>query len=698
MTIHHPASKLRPVSRLLDTPAEDAYDNFTVLASRLMKAPVSLVSIIDNAGDRQFFKSQFGLPSPWNQSRETPLSHSFCKLVVATNSRLSVTNAREDYRVKDNPVVDMLGVEAYLGVPILAEDDEPIGSLCVIDHKPRKWTEEDIDTLQRLGQAANDQIRLQSHAQMLDRLHSDLAIERDQLANVLKTVPVAVVLQDRDGNITMTNDECQNVLGIAQSDILGRHLDDDFWHIQTPDGLDFPPDQHPFNRVMADGKPLQDVRYSIQWPDKTRRTVSVNASPVADTGNGCGVVCALKDISAEIAATQKLKEAVKHAEEVSKSKSIFLANMSHEIRTPLNGVLGMAEVLHSRVTTPETQGMVATIRNSGESLLNILNSILDMSKIEAGKVELESIPIQIPEILTTIEALHRVKAEEKGIDLKFLISAASNNTRLGDPHRLSQILNNLINNAIKFTEVGEVVVKLSGRPGNPVVIDVKDTGVGMSEAQTARAFNSFEQADFSTTRNYGGTGLGLSIVQQLVQLMGGTISLKSELGHGTSIRVVLPLPETASQLEDTPRPKDLPDMRHLSGRRLLIADDNPTNLAVLSEMLSQFNFNIAKVQNGKEALLEWETAVRKNNPYDLLLLDIRMPVLDGLAALAEIRKLEADHNLPTTPAIAVTANAMPHQIAEYVVGGFDAHLAKPVRRAELLHAIQSLLKQNARSV
>ncbi len=679
---------------LLDTPAEDVYDNFTVLASRLIKAPVSLVSIIDQVGNRQFFKSQFGLPAPWNKARETPLSHSFCRLVVASNSRLCVTDARQDSLVKDNPVIDLLGVEAYLGVPILAEDNSAIGSFCVIDNKPRDWTDADIDTLERLGQAVNDQIRLQTQARVLDQLRLDLASKHDQLTNVVKTVPVAVVLLDRNGKIVMTNDECQNIFGVSQTEILRRQLDDDGWKAETIEGQPFPRDQHPFRCVLDEGCAVRDVRYSILWPDQSRRYVSVNASPVADTKYGPAIVCAFKDISDELASTRRLQEAALHAEEVSKSKSIFLANMSHEIRTPLNGVLGMAEVLQGLMTTPEAQGMVATIRQSGETLLNVLNSILDMSKIEAGKVVLESVPICLSQILTEVEALHRLKAEEKAVELKFLISSSSKSSRLGDPHRLTQILNNLISNAIKFTEQGSVTIKLSCKPAKPVLIEVNDTGVGMSDAQAARAFNSFEQADFSTTRHYGGTGLGLSIVQQLVHLTGGTIHLNSELGRGTSVRVTLPLPETDLQPGQAAQQMEPIDLTMFAGSRLLIADDNPINLAVLTGMLSRFDLDLVLAENGQAAVDAWEEAQARGHAYDLLLLDIRMPVLDGLSALTEIRRRESAANRIPVPAIAVTANAMPHQVAEYVIGGFDSHLAKPVRRAELLHTVLSLLRSN----
>ncbi len=406
------------------------------------------------------------------------------------------------------------------------------------------------------------------------------------------------------------------------------------------------------------------------------------------------VVCVLIYVASQrlVRVSSQLEEARAKAEEMSRTKSIFLANMSHEIRTPLNGVLGMAEVLQGHVSTPETQRMVATIRQSGETLLAVLNSILDMSKIEAGKMELESVPIVPSEILRQVEALHRVKAEEKGLDLQVFISAGSDKPRLGDPHRLVQILNNLLNNAIKFTEQGHVRVELSCKPGKPLTIDVRDTGVGMTEAQLSRVFESFEQADGTMARRFGGTGLGLSIVRQLIVLMGGMITVQSRPGEGSDVRVVLPLPEAEVQPVPPVESEGVLDTALLAGKRLLVADDNQTNRLVLAEMLAQTGVKVTMVENGQEAVSSWTRAVDAAEPFDLLLLDITMPVLDGLGALAKIRGKEAETGRRPVAAIAITANAMPNQVADYIIGGFDTHIAKPFKQRDLLHTLTALLR------
>ncbi|WP_216821396.1 PAS domain-containing protein [Tabrizicola sp. TH137] len=524
------------------------------------------------------------------------------------------------------------------------------------------------------------------------RLERQLQTGRAYLSEVMDTSIAALAVLNERGAITYANQEAERILRLERSQLRGRAYNDPGWKLQRVDGSPLPDDELPFRLAMAQGGIVRDIRFAVHLADGTRRVLSANAVPLTPLDGGQQVVVSFSDITDELASTARLEEARSRAEEMSRAKSIFLANMSHEIRTPLNGVLGMAEVLDSIVEVPEQKQMVATIRRSGETLLTVLNSILDMSKIEAGKMVLEEVPMVLSDVLAQVEALHRVKAEEKGLELQVLTSAGADLPRMGDPHRLTQILNNLLSNAIKFTEQGRVRLKLSCKPGKPINIDVSDTGVGMTEIQLSRVFESFEQADGSMTRRFGGTGLGLSIVRQLVLLMGGMISLQSRPGEGTQVRVVIPLAEAAIGSVAGPEPDEAPDLTALNGRNLLIADDNVTNRMVLAEMLGQTGLRTTMVENGQEAVVAWERAQAQASPFDLLLLDITMPVMDGLRALAEIRDREGRGGVDPVPAIAVTANAMPNQVADYIMGGFDTHLAKPFKRKELLHAVKTLLR------
>ncbi len=524
------------------------------------------------------------------------------------------------------------------------------------------------------------------------RLERQLQAGRAYLSEVMDTSIAALTVLNERGEITYANQEAERILHLERSLLRGRTYNDPTWNLQCVDGTPLPEEELPFRQALTKGGIVRDIRFALHLSDGQRRVLSANAVPLTPADGEQHVVVSFSDITDELASTARLEEARAKAEEMSRAKSIFLANMSHEIRTPLNGVLGMAEILQGLVKTPEKQRMVTTIRQSGETLLTVLNSILDMSKIEAGKMELEVVPIILSDVLMQVEALHRVKAEEKGLDLQVLLSAGADLPRMGDPHRLTQVLNNLLSNAIKFTESGRVRLKLSCRPGKPVTIDISDTGVGMTESQLSRVFESFEQADGSMTRRFGGTGLGLSIVRQLVLLMGGMITMNSTPGAGTDVRVIIPLPEAAPDAFAPPEPEAELDVSVLSGRKLLIADDNLTNRMVLSEMLATTGVAITMVENGQEAIDAWQSAMASREPFDLLLLDITMPVLDGMRALATIRGHESALSVSPVPAIAVTANAMPNQVADYIMGGFDTHLAKPFKRKELLHALKSLLR------
>lgn len=524
------------------------------------------------------------------------------------------------------------------------------------------------------------------------RLERQLQAGRAYLSEVMDTSIAALAVLNERGQITYANQEAERILHLDRSALHGRGHNDPEWRLECVDGGPLPDEALPFRQAMDKGGIVRDIRFALHLPEGERRVLSANAVPLTPADGEQTVVVSFSDITDELASTARLEEARAKAEEMSRAKSIFLANMSHEIRTPLNGVLGMAEVLDSIVTPPEQKQMVATIRRSGETLLTVLNSILDMSKIEAGKMELEVVPIVLSDVLAQVEAMHRVKAEEKGLELQVLTSAGADLPRMGDPHRLTQVLNNLLSNAIKFTEAGRVRLKLSCRAGKPVTIDIVDSGVGMTEAQLSRVFESFEQADGSMTRRFGGTGLGLSIVRQLVLLMGGMITMQSRPGEGTEVRVIIPLPEADPRTIAPPIAEVAPDISSLAGRNLLVADDNLTNRLVLSEMLARTGVRVTMVENGREAIHAWNRSLEEGDPFDLLLLDITMPVLDGLSALSEIRDREMRQGMAPVPAIAVTANAMPNQVADYIIGGFDTHLAKPFKRKELLHALKTLLR------
>ncbi|MFN3647057.1 MAG: PAS domain S-box protein [Gemmobacter sp.] len=395
-----------------------------------------------------------------------------------------------------------------------------------------------------------------------------------------------------------------------------------------------------------------------------------------------GTYLGYRGVSSDITLLYAAKE---KAEAASRAKSQFLANMSHEIRTPLNGVLGMAELLSDALTDPVHRQMIETIRESGEGLLNVLNDILDLAKVEAGKLDLETVSFVPRDLAGKVEAMYSLRAQEKGLSFSVLCDAGADLPRLGDPHRTLQVLHNLVNNAIKFTHQGEVTVTMRARRGEPLVIEVADTGIGMTADQQSRAFEDFEQADGAVTRRYGGTGLGLSISRRLVGLMGGRITVSSKPGKGTVMRVELPLPMADTLPEAEPPPAaPLPSV---AGLRALVADDNATNRLILKAMLGVLGVSVTMVEDGAKAVSAWQPGA-----FDVLLLDISMPELDGIAALAAIRARAAAAHAPMPPAVAVTANAMTHQIEGYYAAGFDGYVGKPFRRDELCATLVRVAK------
>jgi len=438
-------------------------------------------------------------------------------------------------------------------------------------------------------------------------------------------------------------------------------------------------------KTIREHRPFRDFVYRApKSTDGVVRWRRMTGKPIFDSaGNFTGYRGVGSDVT-------ELYLAKARAEEASRTKSMFLANMSHEIRTPLNGVLGMAEVLDGVLSNPDHKRMIGTIRRSGESLLNILNDILDMSKIEAGKLELESVPFALNGLAQRIEELHAVRAEEKGLEFEVLIGSGLGTPREGDPHRLQQILHNLVSNAIKFTEKGEVTVKISGRTNSPLVIEVRDTGIGMTPAQLSRLHDEFSQADASVTRRFGGTGLGMAITLTLIEKMGGTILVNSIFGEGTTIQVSLPLPESPGAVGKPAEQASA--LVSLQGVRVLAADDNATNRAVLEVMLTRRGADVVLVSDGQQAVNAWTTG-----EFDVVLLDIAMPVMDGPTALYEIRALEAKLGREPVPIIAVTANVMAHQVAEYLTLGFDSCLAKPLNSGDMALVISTFVAQARKS-
>jgi len=382
-------------------------------------------------------------------------------------------------------------------------------------------------------------------------------------------------------------------------------------------------------------------------------------------------------------ANKAMEAAVDEARRANAAKSEFLAHISHEIRTPLNGVLGMAQAM-AREPLPEEQAeRLEVIRQSGETLLTLLNDVLDLSKIEAGKLDLEAVDLDLGEVMRGACRPFQLLAEQKGVAFRLRLRDAGGHCR-GDPTRLRQVISNLASNALKFTERGAIEVAAE-RTGQRVRFSVSDSGVGMTPEALARLFQPFSQGDASITRRFGGTGLGLAISRELVELMGGAISVDSELGRGSTFAFDLDLPAMARTAQVS-RPGR--NARRPGALRVLAAEDNRINQLVLRTLLAQTGLQVTEVENGAQAVEAWE-----REPWDAILMDVQMPVMDGPAATEIIRRREQETGRERTPIIALTANAMTHQAAEYLSRGMDALVAKPIQVEQLLATLFQFLDE-----
>lgn len=404
-------------------------------------------------------------------------------------------------------------------------------------------------------------------------------------------------------------------------------------------------------------------------------------------GNSIAFVCVLRNVTDLVQTERVLIEARDRAEAGNRAKSEFLALISHEIRTPLNGVLGMAQAMERDELEPFQRERLNVIRNSGETLLALLNGVLDLSKIEAGMLELEAGEVDIAALSRSALAPFSAQAAEKGVTLSLEVDPAVAGVYFGDAARIRQILYNLVSNAVKFTAEGRVQVSVGGADGE-VRISVQDTGIGIAPEQREILFEKFVQADASTTRRYGGSGLGLAISKRLTEMMGGAIRLDSEPGCGSTFVVTLPLvrtgeaPAIVTPIDEGGRPADLMPLR------ILAAEDNPVNQLVLQTLLQQMGVEPTVVADGREALAAFEAG-----DWDLVLMDVQMPVMDGVSAAASIRALESRRKSGRTPIIALTANVMAHQVQAYRAGGMDRVVAKPISPAALYDAIEACLAE-----
>jgi PAS domain S-box-containing protein len=516
--------------------------------------------------------------------------------------------------------------------------------------------------------------------------------EKEQaLINIIRTLPEPTLIINHKGLIVLGNEKGVNTLGIAAPVIIGTPLETHLIH-NTPTPI-------PLMDIISKTHEPKTIKHQSEWFLKTKKhahlPVDISISPIKADEKSYYVLI-FHDVSLEHMRQKQLQEAKERAEELMQSKSSFLANMSHEIRTPMNAIIGMTSLALKTSLPDQTRSYLTKSINASHLLLNIINDILDYSKLDSAKMDIEPHPFNLQDVTENIETMVGMKAKDKNLDFSINIAPDVPLTLMGDSLRLNQILINLGNNAVKFTEKGYVTfdIKSKGIENNIVSLEisVKDSGIGIEKAKQKLLFTAFTQADVSITRRFGGTGLGLSICKALVTLMKGNIRLKSVPNQGTSITVNISLPIVTDNyiIEKLIKTKEnavnSENTLVFDKQYVLLVEDNDINLEVAINLLESFNLKIETASNGQEAV---DKVLNEKNKFDLILMDCYMPVMDGLTATTIIK---ANQKFAHIPIIALTASVTREDKATILKAGMDMIVAKPIDETLLFNALSQYLK------
>jgi two-component system, sensor histidine kinase and response regulator len=589
---------------------------------------------------------------------------------------------------------DRTATGPVMAIPMVS-GGESIGAVMVLRSAGEtQFTRSESDRARILVPPLAGAVRLSS---LSDQLRSDniaADVERTRLSNslrmLLESAGEGIYGIDAEGRCTFMNTAAAGALGVDISKVMGE-LTHPLFHHNRADGSIKAFVDSPIYKAMHGGGSCR-VATEVMWKsDGSSFPAEYSAFPIVDeaaiTGEATGAVITFNDITERKRIEDDLAIAHAQAMEASRLKSEFLANMSHEIRTPMNGVIGMTGLLFTTTLNGEQREYAEAISQSAESLLTVINDVLDFSKIEAGKIDIEVIDFDLRVVVEEAAKLVAPKADEKDLELAVMVDPQMSMRVRGDPGRIRQILINMLGNAVKFTDAGEVILRVrkESEHGNSVGVrfEVSDTGIGIDATQQARLFESFIQADASTTRRYGGTGLGLAICKKLVERMGGEVGVRSEAGKGSTFWFTLTL-ETRAGVVARPQPSRMA----LQDIRVLVVDDNKTNRVILEQNLRVWGARSASFDGGRAALAALHHAVDAGDPFRLAILDYQMPEMDGIGLARAIRR---DPAISAVGLILLTSSSHPGDTRVAQEAGIGAFLTKPARIADLYDCLATLL-------
>ena len=604
-------------------------------------------------------------PSSESASEKSNLQHMLIAPVIHQNEVLGVIEllSMQSFTNAHKNLLDMLLPAIAINMEILA------GS---------------IETHQLLEKSQAQAKMLEKQAEELEASQMSLALTEERGRLILASVNEGIWGMDIDGKTTFVNQAAAAMVGFGVEELTGSQMHS-IAHYARKDGSEYPLDQCPMYLSIKDGV-SRHVADEVFWrKDGTSFPVEYSTSPLHKDEKIVGAVVVFHDITERKLAETAIMAARLAAEEATQMKSDFLANMSHEIRTPMTAIIGMTRLALQTGLNQKQRDYMEKVDTAAQGLLGIINDILDFSKIEAGKMAFERIEFNLEDVMADLADLSTIKTQEKGLELLFDIDTSVPMALIGDPLRLRQVLTNLVSNAIKFTEKGEIIVGIHAVADKEdrvqLRFDVTDSGVGLNEEQRNRLFNAFSQADSSTTRKYGGTGLGLTISKRLVGMMGGEIGVESEPGVGSNFffTAVFGVQSEQKRLDTS--------SIDTQGLRILVVDDNANTRDIFFTMLDSLKFEVAAASSGAEALSELVRAQLDNRPYGLVMMDWHMPEMDGVEAIGRIR---ADTRLAPTPVCMMMTSSSRDDLLKHLQGvHIDGLLVKPASLSTVFDGVMT---------